>query len=62
MIREHYSHAKADNNKKRKRKEAEARQQSRKQRTAQQQLKKLDIEGYTAKKERIKLGKINGTK
>lgn len=58
-IREHYSHAIANDKKKRRRKDAEQRQQSRQQRTAKQQLKKLDIEGYTAKKERARLEKIN---
>ncbi|KKN73087.1 hypothetical protein LCGC14_0403960 [marine sediment metagenome] len=57
-IREHYSHKKADSNTKRKREEAGVRQKSRKQRTATQQLKKLDIEGRIAKKERVKLGKL----
>ena len=57
-IREHYSHTKADSNRKRKRAEAEKRLESRKQRTATQQLKKLDIEGRIAKKERAKLGKL----
>lgn len=57
-IREHYSHAKADDNKKRKRSEAEGRQKTRKQRTAKQQLEKLDIEGRIAKKERTRLGKL----
>lgn len=59
-IREHYSHTKADSNAKRKRIEAEKRQESYKQRTPKQQLKKLDIEGFSAKKERTKLEKIDG--
>ncbi len=57
-IREHYSHTKADSNKKGKREEAEKRLESRKQRTATQQLKKLDVEGRIAKKERIRLNKL----
>ena len=57
-IRERYSHTMADEHKKKKRKEAEARQQARKQRTNEQQLTKLDKEGQIAKKERTKLGKI----
>ena len=59
-IREHYSHTKANSNKKRKRTEAEKRLESRKQRTANQQLKKLDIEGRIAKKERTRLNKLLG--
>lgn len=58
MKREHYSHAIADDHKKKKRKEAEVRQQSREQRTGKQQLQKLDIEGHTAKKERARLENI----
>ena len=57
-VREHYSHSIADDKKKRRRKEAEARQASRNQRTPKQQLKKLDIEGRIAKKERAKLNKL----
>lgn len=57
-VREYYSHAKADSNKKRKREEAEGRLESRKQRTATQQLKKLDIEGRVAKMERTRLEKL----
>jgi len=57
-IREHYSHSIANDKKKKRREDAKARQESRKQRTAEQQLKKLDIEGRIAKKERIRLGKI----
>jgi len=59
-IREHYNHAIANDKKKKRREDAETRQQSRKQRTAKQQLKKLDIEGRTAKKERMRLGKKGG--
>lgn len=55
MKREHYSHAITDEHKKKKRKEAIIRQESRKQRTNKQQLQKLNIEGHTAKKERTKL-------
>ena len=55
MKREHYSHAIADDHKKKKRKEAEVRQQSREQRTNKQQLQKLDIEGHAARKERTRL-------
>jgi len=55
MKREHYSHAIADDHKRKKRKEAEVRQQSRGQRTNKQQLQKLNIEGHTAKKERARL-------
>ncbi|GAG08703.1 unnamed protein product [marine sediment metagenome] len=57
-IREHYSHAIADNKKKERRKDAEARQTLRNQRTPKQQLKKLDIEGRIAKKERKRLEKM----
>lgn len=57
-ICEHYSHAKANGNKKRRRVEAEGRLESRKQRTANQQLKKLDIEGRIAKRERTRLEKL----
>jgi len=59
-IREHYSHAKADGKKKKRRDGAEARQESRKQRTDKQQLAKLDAGDYTAKKERKRLEKCNG--
>lgn len=54
-IRERYSHAIADDHKKKKREEAKTRQQARKQRTNEQQLAKLDKEGWTAKKERARL-------
>ncbi len=57
MIREHYSHTRADAQKDKRCKEAEARQKSYKQRTAKQQLRKLDIEGHIAKKERKRLEK-----
>ena len=53
--REHYSHAIADEHKKRRHKEAEIRLQTRKQRTDKQQLAKLDAGKYAAKKERIRL-------
>lgn len=56
-IREHYSHTIADGKKKKRCEDAKQRQKSRKQRTAKQQLKKLDIEGHIAKKERTKLSK-----
>ena len=54
-IREHYSHAIADKYKDGKRKDADARQQIRKQRSNKQQLAKLDAGGYIAKRERVKL-------
>jgi hypothetical protein len=55
MIREHYSHAIADLNKTRKRNEASERQVLRDNRTNKQQLAKLDVGGFIAKKERAKL-------
>lgn len=58
-IREHYSHSIADDHKKKKRQEAETRQQARKQRTNEQQLAKLDKGGRIAKKERARLEKNN---
>ena len=54
-IREHYSHTIADKHKDGKRKDADARQQIRKQRDNKQQLIKLDAGNYTAKRERAKL-------
>lgn len=57
MIRERYSHKIADEKKKRKRKEADIRLQTRKQRSNEQQLAKLDKEGRIAKKERLRLEK-----
>ena len=54
-IREHYSHAIADKHKDGKRKDADARQQARKQRSNKQQLAKLDADGRIAKKERARL-------
>lgn len=54
-VRERYSHAKADNQKKMKRKEAEARVEARASRTDEQQLAKLDAGSYTATKERNRL-------
>lgn len=54
-VREYYSHAKANNQKKMKRKEAEVRAEQRVKRTDEQQLKKLDAEGRKATKERAKL-------
>ncbi len=56
MKREHYSFAIADTHKKKKRQQAETRQEARKQRTNDQQLAKLDKEGRIAKKERKRLG------
>ena len=56
-VREHYSHAIADKYKDGKRKDADARQQIRKQRSNKQQLAKLDVGNYTAKKERARLEK-----
>lgn len=54
-IREYYSHAKANNQKKMKRKEAEARVEQRAKRTDEQQLAKLDAGDYVATKERKRL-------
>ena len=59
-IREHYSHAIADKYKDGKRKDADARQQIRKQRSNKQQLAILDVGGYKAKKERTRLLKEKG--
>ena len=56
-IRKNYSHVIADENKKRKRKHAEARQELRNNRSPEQQLAKLDAEGWGAKKERARLMK-----
>jgi len=56
-IREHYSHTIADKHRDRKRKDAIVRQKARKQRSSKQQLAKLDVGGYTAKKERARLEK-----
>ena len=53
--RESYSHAIADEHSRRKCKEAELRQQVRANRTAAEQLHKLDVAGYEAKKERKRL-------
>jgi len=55
MTREHYSHKIADEKKKRKHKDADARTQARRQRSNEQQLTKLDKEGRIAKKERVRL-------
>lgn len=55
-VREHYSHAIADKHKEKKCKEAEKRQENRNQRTGKQQLAKLDVGGFAAKKERARLG------
>ena len=54
-VRERYSHAKADNQKKMKRKEAEARAEQRAERTDAEQLVLLDARGLKATKERAKL-------
>ena len=54
-VREHYSHAIADKHKDKKCKDANARQQIRKQRSNKQQLAKLNVGNYTAKKERARL-------
>ena len=54
-VREYYSHAKADNQKKLKRKEAEARAEQRAERTDKQQIALLDSRGLKATKERAKL-------
>ena len=56
--REHYSHAIADSHKTQMRKEAMARQELRKGRSNKQQLAKLDVGGYKAIKERVKLGMV----
>jgi hypothetical protein len=56
-IRERYSHKIADDHKKKKREEAETRQQVRKQLSNEQQLAKLDKAGRIAKKERKRLEK-----
>lgn len=56
-IRERYSHAIADSHKAKKHKEAIARQELRKQRNDKQQLQKLGISGWAAKKERKRLEK-----
>jgi len=53
--REHYSHVIADKHKDKKRQEADERQKQRKQRSNKQQLAILDVGGYTAKKERARL-------
>jgi hypothetical protein len=54
-VRENYSHKKADEAKRTRRKEAEARQEIRNSRTNVQQLAKLDAGGFAAKKERARL-------
>lgn len=56
-IREHYNHAIADKHKDVKRKDADIRQQVRKQCSNKQQLAKLDADEHTAKKERARLEK-----
>lgn len=53
--RESYSHAIANEHGRKKRKEAELRQQARAKRTAAEQLHKLDVAGYEATKERKRL-------
>lgn len=60
--REHYSHTITDGKKRKRRKDVETRQKSRKRRTAKQQLNKLDIEGRIAKKDRIKLKSDNNNR
>jgi len=54
-VRKEYSHAKADEAKKKRRAEAEARQQLRDKRSDVEQEAKLDEEGHIAKKERTRL-------
>ena len=56
--REKYSHAIADEHSRKKRKEAELRQQARAKRTAAEQLHKLDAEHHTAAKERARLKEL----
>ena len=56
--REHYSHVIADKYKDKKHQEADERQKQRKQRSNKQQLAILDVGGYTAKKERARLLKL----
>ena len=53
--RERYSHTIADKHKDKKREDVIVRQKARKQRSSKQQLTKLDVGGYIAKKERAKL-------
>lgn len=55
VVRERYSHAIANEKKKRKRKGAESRQQQRNSRSNAQQLNKLDAGGWAAVKERARL-------
>ena len=54
-VRENYSHKKADEAKRTRRKEAEARQEIRNGLTNAEQIAKLDASGHTAKKERARL-------
>ena len=54
-VREHYSHAKADKHKAKKRKMAEERKEARAGRTDQGQLQRLEIAGHSATKERKRL-------
>ena len=54
-VREHYSHAKADKHKEKKRKEAEERVEARAGRSDEAQLQKLDIAGHKATKEKKRL-------
>ena len=56
-VRKNYSHAIADKHKEQKRNEAEIRQRVRSKRTNAQQLAKLNAGRFTAKKERVRLGK-----
>jgi len=54
-IREHYSHAKADKHKAKKRKEAGERKEARAGRSDEGQLQRLNIAGHTATKEKKRL-------
>lgn len=59
-VRERYSHAIADSQKKMKRKEAEVRAEARADRSDEQQLQRLDAGGWAATKEKKRLqGRIN---
>lgn len=57
VIRERYSHAIADNQKKMKRKEADVRIELRASRTDEQQIQKLERGGFAATREKRKLRK-----
>lgn len=56
-IREHYSHARADGHKQKKRTAAEVRAQARTKRGDAGQITKLNRQGHTAAKERKRLTK-----